>query len=152
MKQKICGKIKCAVSIIKTTFLLAFRNITGCLLQGKGWRKQLFTGVWVLWCFSLALKKSNFLWMGLMLSSITTLLFWLLTNIACNSLDWWLWSFPNTNTWTQIKTDTGQRACFRAEPATQPLSLLSSQALMKDLYLILGHLECKSTSVTRLYH
>lgn len=39
------------------------------------------------------------------------------------------------------------------QTATQPLSLLISQALMTGLlYLILGHLECNSTAVTRLYH
>lgn len=35
MKQKICGKIKCAVSIIKTTFLLACRNISAASSRVK---------------------------------------------------------------------------------------------------------------------
>lgn len=87
-EQKICGKIKCAVSIIKTTFLLACSNISAAssrLKDGKSSYLLVFKFCNVsLW----HLKKSNFLWMGLMLSSITTLLFWLLTNIACNSLDW----------------------------------------------------------------
>lgn len=147
MKQKICDKIKCAVSITKTTFLLACRNISAASSRVKDGESS----------YLLVFEFCNVsLWHLKNLISCEWVLRYHPSHPSCSGSSLILPVTAQTDdcglSQIQMPGPKSKQTLVKEHVLAQPLSLLSFQALMKDLYLILGHLEIKSMSVTRLYH
>lgn len=149
MKQKICGKIKCAVSIIKTTFLLACRNISAASSRVKD-------------------GESSYL----LVFGFCNVSLWHLKNLI--SCEWVLSSITIFCSGSLLILPVTARTDDCGPSHVQTLEPRSKQTLVKQhvlgqnntatfsshlsgfneifLYLILGHMECNSSVVIRLHH